>query len=469
MNVRITRTVKLPQSNLKKVLAKLIPINGPITFIEEKIPLMFEKDDFKWNSFFEDCSEYRKKNNYAETDFLVVLTELRNESNWFSGFSLDGERNIFIHASEWENYIYSEPQFPIAYEIVANVLQSLSFAKLGEDIFKYVHREPIGCMNDMCSWKPDITFKLRTSDICAECLNVLTTIIQNDILEQSISIIESLRKKMLFNKAWQKPMSFEEKLPFSIAITKRKMGTTLEPFRKMLMLIDHFDSIIRTSVLMLSGLTKTKEEMTDFLSARKLNNRPSLGSWVDALAVLARSNILQFPELQLPKDFSAAVKQVVQLANENKISYIRNEKRGHGYIECQDSSYKELFSKCIIAVENIEQLLSPLFYRFNYYHTINLKKVEGNKFKVLAHLLSGSNPAFLEKEIITEFEKIEDIPMENRFYLVSPNLKKWVDLSPYFQYGECNVCHHNRLLVYDGIYMLDPYIGHRFQIADNVN
>ena len=168
MNVRITRTVKLPQSNLKKVLAKLIPINGPITFIEEKIPLMFEKDDFKWNSFFEDCSEYRKKNNYAETDFLVVLTELRNESNWFSGFSLDGERNIFIHASEWENYIYSEPQFPIAYEIVANVLQSLSFAKLGEDIFKYVHREPIGCMNDMCSWKPDITFKLRTSDICAE-------------------------------------------------------------------------------------------------------------------------------------------------------------------------------------------------------------------------------------------------------------------------------------------------------------
>lgn len=75
---------------------------------------------------------------------------------------MDGERTIFIHASEWENYIYSEPQFPIAYEIVANVLQSLLFAKLGEDIFKYVHQEQICCMNDMCSWKPDITFKLRT-------------------------------------------------------------------------------------------------------------------------------------------------------------------------------------------------------------------------------------------------------------------------------------------------------------------
>jgi hypothetical protein len=65
---------------------------------------------------------------------------------------------------------------------------------------------------------------------------------------------------MLFNKALQKPMSFEDNLPFNVVITIRKPGTTLEPFRKMLMLIDHFDSIVRTAVLMLAGLTKTKEQ-----------------------------------------------------------------------------------------------------------------------------------------------------------------------------------------------------------------
>jgi hypothetical protein len=464
MKIRITRTVKLHQNILKQVVAELLPINGPMMFIEERTPLMFQVDDFEWDSFFDKCSEYRLSNQFNENDFLIVLTELRNNLNWFSGYSEKGKGLIFIQASDWENYIYSEPELPVAYEVVANVLQSLLFNKLGKDFNKYVHQDPIGCINDMCGWKPDITFKLRTGDICLDCLSIFSTIIQKEIIEQSISIFESLRKRMLFNKAWQKPMSFEENLPFTVAITKRKLGTTLEPFRKMLMLIDHFDSIVRTTVLMLAALTKTKNQMDEFLKERNLNHLPSLGNWVDALAALAKDNAQIFPELQLPRDFSSKVQQVVRLANDSKITYIRNEKRGHGYIDCQDSSYKVLFIQCIAAVENIEQLLSPLFYRFNYYHTINLKRIEGSKFKVIAHVLSGSNPAFIEKEITTEFEKIEDLPIEDRFYLVTPDLKKWVDLNPYFKYGECNVCHHNRLLVYDGIYMLDPYIGHRFQI-----
>lgn len=78
-------------------------------------------------------------------------------------------------------------------------------------------------------------------------------------------------------------------------------------------------------------------------------------------------------------------------------------------------------------------------------------------------MLSGSNPAFIEKEITTTFEKIDDLPIEDRFYLVTLDLKKWIDLNPFFKYGVCNLCSHNRLLVYDGVYMLDPLIGHRFQ------
>jgi hypothetical protein len=155
-----------------------------------------------------------------------------------------------------------------------------------------------------------------------------------------------------------------------------------------------------------------------------LNHLPTLGNWVDALALIATENAPIFPELQLPRDFGTKVQQVVQLANENQITRIRNEKRGHGYIDCQDGNYKELFVQCIAAVENIEQLLSPLFYRFNYYHTITSMRIERNKFKVIVHLLSGSNPAFIEKEIITEFEEINDLPIVDRFYLVTPDLKR---------------------------------------------
>lgn len=465
MKIRITRTVKLHQDILKRTIGELIPISGPMVFTEEKNPIMFETDRYNWDDFFDACEKYRISNNFEDNEFLIVLTELKNNRNWFSGFAESGERNIFIHSSDWENYIYSEPEFPIAYEVLANILQSISYKNVGEDDFNnYIHGDPIGCVNDMCGWKIDITFKLRTGDICPDCLSLFSRFADKEIITQTIDIFESLRKKMLHNAAWQKPMSFEENLPFSIAITKRKLGTTLEPFRKMLMLIDHFDSILRTSVLIIGGLTKSKEEMKSFLVDRKLHFHPSLGNWVDALAFLAKENTQKFPELQLPRDFSNKVKEVIRIANEHKITQIRNEKRGHGYIECHDSSYKSHFMQCLAPIDEIEKLLSPLFYRFKYYHIISLSRKEGKQFSVVAHDISGSNVAFFEKEIITEFENIEDLPIEDRFYLVTPDLKKWIDLNPYFIYGNCNVCHHNRLLVYDGVYMLDPYIGHRFEI-----
>ena len=464
MKIRITRTVKLHQDILKRTIGELLPINGPMVFTEEKKPIMFETDRYNWDDFFDACRKYRISNNFEDKEFLIVLTELKNYRNYFSAFDESGERNIFIHSSDWENYIYSEPEFPIAYEVLANILQSISYKNVGKDFNNYIHGDSIGCVNDMCGWKIDITFKLRTGDICPDCLSLFSRFVDKEIITQTIDIFESLRKKMLHNAAWQKPMSFEENLPFSIAITKRKLGTTLEPFRKMLMLIDHFDSILRTSVLIIAGLTKSKGEMTSFLVDRKLHFHPSLGNWVDALAFLAKENAQKFPELQLPRDFSNKVKEVIRIANEHKITQIRNEKRGHGYIECHDSSYKSHFMQCLAPIDEIEKLLSPLFYRFKYYHIISLSRKEGKQFSVIAHNISGSNVAFFEKEIITEFENIEDLPIEDRFYLVTPDLKKWIDLNPYFIYGNCKECDHNRVLVYDGVYMLDPYIGHRFEL-----
>jgi len=463
MKVRLTRTVKLHQSVIKKTLDILLPHIGPMEFFEERRPLMFEKDNFSWEEFFTLCSDYRKDNSFVEDDYLVVLTELRNEANWFSTFSLSGENTIFIHATDWENYIYCEPFFPISYQILENILGSIVYKRLGEQFWTLVHDEPIGCISDMCGWKTDVTFKLRTADICPTCLKALQETTVNDLITQSIEIFESLRKKMLFNNNLQKPLSFEQNLPFTVAITKRKLSTTLEPFRKLLMLIDHFDCIVRTSVLMIAHLSKGKDELESFILNNRLSERPSLGNWVDALAVLSNETINFDWGFQLPRDFSIKMKQVIQLANDNKITYIRNEQRGHGYIDCQDSGYKKTFQECLPAIEEMEKLLSPLFYRFKYYNVVSHNRISGKKFTICTFNLSGSNPAFLEEEVIASFNDIEEIPMENHVYLVSPDNKKWIDLDPYFKYGECDICHHNRLLMFDGIYMLDPYIGHRFE------
>lgn len=282
-------------------------------------------------------------------------------------------------------------------------------------------------------------------------------------MRQAIDILESLRRKMLFNANFQKPLSFEERLPFSVAITKRKLSTTLEPFRKLLLLIDHFDSIVRTAVIMISHISMPKEEVATFLRENNLADKPALGHWVNALALLSKQTLNTDWGFHLPNDFAKKVKQVIHLANDTNITLIRNEQRGHGYINCQDNGYKQTFQECLPAIEEMEKLLSPLFYRFNYYQIINTTRLSGNNFTIRAYNFSGSNPAFLEEEVLTDFRNVNDIPIENHFYLVTPDKTKWFDLHPYFKYDECNLCHHNRLLVFDGIYLLDPYIGHRFE------
>ncbi len=463
MIIRISRTVRLPETLLQKVIAELQKVHGPLDFRHQSPPLMFQVDDFKWHDFFETCTQYRQQQAIEEVDYLVVLTELRNASNWFSWFSDRGERTIFIHASDWESYIYSEPEFPLAYEVVSNVLQSLSYENLKEDLWQYIHNKAIGCMNDMCEWKPDITLKLRTGDICPDCMSMMMKAkIPADIVQQGINVFDLLRRRMLFSRDWQHSMSFDEKLPFTVAITKRKLGTTQDPLRKLLMLIDHFDALVRTAVLMMICLTKTHDQQKSFLAEENLNETPSLGNWVNALAHLCGTPGQMLADLQLPDNFADRLSKVIKIANEEKIVKIRNEQRAHGYIACHDKEYSTRFMYCIPALENIEQLLSPLFFRFKYYYVIKSMRIQNKQFIITVNDLSGSNPAFVEKEEKTEFINIEDIPVNGKVHLVTHDLTKWLDASPYMEYKECAQCHQSRVLIFDGRYLLDPYIGHRF-------
>ncbi len=66
---------------------------------------------------------------------------------------------------------------------------------------------------------------------------------------------------------------------------------------------------------------------------------------------------------------------------------------------------------------------------------------------------------------ITRTVHLHQSVLKNTLELLTPYkgpIQFIFDLEPYFKYTECNLCHHNRLLISDGIYILDPYIGHRF-------
>jgi hypothetical protein len=59
-------------------------------------------------------------------DFVILLTEVANEKNWFSALDPDNLYNGFVHTDDWEHYIDCQPQFPIAYEVIAQILHHYS-------------------------------------------------------------------------------------------------------------------------------------------------------------------------------------------------------------------------------------------------------------------------------------------------------------------------------------------------------
>jgi hypothetical protein len=234
------------------------------------------------------------------------------------------------------------------------VLHALMFRSLQEGI-ELSHDPPIGCITDFCTWKPDITYKLRTADICGDCLTILEERgVTTALIDQALGAFAGLRTQMLFSRNFRSVESPDSRLPFPVAITRRKLSTTTEPLRKFLLSIDHFDSLVRTSVIFV-GAAVLRDDFADFLAKKELLERPSLGAWVGALQSLSvRAETLGLTAL--PNDLSARIRTVVTKAEQANIVHIRNERRGHGYIDCRDSSYQEEFTACSTIVKEIENV-----------------------------------------------------------------------------------------------------------------
>lgn len=153
----------------------------------------------KWTTIFKKCTVYRKKNNIPDNEFVILLTEVSNTNNWFASLDEKMPFNGFIHTSDWNHFIKCQDSFPIAYEVIALVLQKHMFNDYNE-VRSSLHVKPIGCLNDLCLEKKDIILKLRTADVCQDCMNKLKDKLSIAELQHALNIMESLRVKMLFSQ-----------------------------------------------------------------------------------------------------------------------------------------------------------------------------------------------------------------------------------------------------------------------------
>ncbi|MFY7880350.1 MAG: hypothetical protein ACOVP6_09780 [Lacibacter sp.] len=151
----------------------------------------------RWRDLFRSVQEFRETEQIPDQQFAILLTPTANLKNWFASLDEQQPFNGFIHTDEWEHFIPCDPAFPIAFEVVALTLQKSIFETYSQ-IRERTHEKAIGCVSDLCMKKSDIILKLRTADVCAYCMSRLEQSLSLPEIHHALSVMESLRMKMLF-------------------------------------------------------------------------------------------------------------------------------------------------------------------------------------------------------------------------------------------------------------------------------
>ncbi|HLO80927.1 MAG TPA: hypothetical protein VK166_08215 [Chitinophagaceae bacterium] len=225
-----------------------------------------ERQTVSWDTLFSKTEKYRLSHKIPENEFVILLTDIPNKSNWFACLDEKMPFNGFVHTADWDYFIDCPPAFPIAFEVMALVLQKHMFQGK-QDLRESVHQPPIGCINDLCLQKQEIILKLRTADICKDCMNLLKPHMPMLMIRQALNILESLRLKMLYAQ------NFKQESPLSkLVINKYKpfllpdfgnIEIRLRPLEKaiFLLFLEHPEGIF------LSSLADHRQELYDIYAA----------------------------------------------------------------------------------------------------------------------------------------------------------------------------------------------------------
>lgn len=203
---------------------QLKPLYSKSYLFREEFSFPYERETATWATLFRQCSNYReKKRHITDSEFVILLTGIANDKNWFASLDEEMPFNGFVHTADWSRYIDCSSAFPIAYEVIALTLQKFMFSGPHE-LATTVHHNPIGCINDMCTKKGEIILKLRTADICRNCMNKVKDKLSTPVIHHALQIMESLRVKMLFAQ------NFRQESPLSTLVIDRQKRIYLPDF-----------------------------------------------------------------------------------------------------------------------------------------------------------------------------------------------------------------------------------------------
>ena len=156
---------------------------------------------YTWDDLFSICRNYRVSKGIHDADSVILLTEHGNELNWF-GSAEERANNFFIQTSQWSRFFGNnvEQRLPLAYEVAAWLLRKRMFDTWRE-VNALLHEKPIGCMNDFCRNKEEVTLKIRTGDVCPDCLAQLQRRdVHPTIVRQAFHIMDHVRSGLTWKQ-----------------------------------------------------------------------------------------------------------------------------------------------------------------------------------------------------------------------------------------------------------------------------
>lgn len=222
MNIYITCTPEFSESKVDEIIALLSSIPGELKFIKgqsltqnlyKRLNPKFDDinsiSSLSFEEYFDIVQGYRDIRDIDVNDFVILISSIRNNRNWFSAFN---KRNIFVHGVEWDFYSNVDSKYGIAHQCVENIFQSLIELDINNiSTNPNIHRNPIGCINDYCGHKPEILVKLQSANICSSCYERSVKMGVSDFtMAHIVAILEEIRKQFVVFKKFSSQVVLEK-------------------------------------------------------------------------------------------------------------------------------------------------------------------------------------------------------------------------------------------------------------------
>lgn len=416
---------------------------GPIVVEKSRGGLILplnEDGEFEWVEAFRMLAKLRDQTGATAADFLLLLTKSPNERAWFCTNDPGCPRNAFAQIDDFSWIEQLPPHVFAAQWVLESVFDGLltEHDLRLEDI---AHEQPRGCFPDFCGHKEDLRLKMKTGDICGDCLTLLQAKgFSENLINQAVQLLQSTRNTALNVSSYLEPPRNFDGWPFPVAVTRHKVIQAAEPIQRFFLLLDHFDCLIRYFYLS-HQILEGKPPVID--------EKPSLGTWLSYAASAA--------------GLDPSLREIIRIAEDKKIVQLRNERRGHGYASMQTETYdreSDLLEKALVLIEG---KLTPHFFNHLLVHvkSVALEEsgdtVKGDKL-VSSHLI---HPPFC---VTVPNAREAGLRADKRVYLFSPKAQTFHSMHPYIRVDNCPLCNHNRVLVTDGgNRYIDVFIGHRIE------